>query len=196
MRFFTAVLLFVTGCGLTGHDDVACRAADEPAHSQQLRDPITGQCRFESSCTGCEPCPSVAQSGTVGSAVCDGPCEALTEAACLDTKSCHTAYRTDSAGVASFVGCWAVATGRAPNNATDCTQLDVRSCPFRDDCAAWYAGPGADAMSFDHCALERESCAPGTCGAPLPCPSNSVATTRNGCYTGHCMARSQCPAST
>jgi hypothetical protein len=194
MRSLTALLLLAAGCGLYHQeDDVECRAAPELAPGEQLRDPVTGQCRA-STCGPCTPCPLGAPSeNPVGSSVCGGPCEALSEAACLDTRSCHTAFRTDAQGVAAFVGCWATAAGKPPSSASDCTQLDVQSCSFRDECSPFYAGASTDAMSFDRCELEREGCEAATCGAPPPCPSNSVPSTRNGCYTGRCMARSQCP---
>lgn len=192
MRSLTALVLLVAGCGLYNHEGVECHAAPELANSTPVRDPVTGQCRFESTCGPCSPCPPL--SGAVeGGSVCGGPCEALSEAACLDTKSCRTAYRKDTLGVASFVGCWAVAPGRPPSSDADCAKLDAQSCAFHDDCAAWYGGQSSDAMSFDHCELEREGCGPASCGAPPPCPSNSSPTTRNGCYTGRCMAKSQCP---
>lgn len=47
----------------------------------------------------------------------------------------------------------------------------------------------------DRCGSETQgadSCEPGTCGAPPPCPLNYVATTRNGCYTGRCLPASEC----
>ena len=189
VRPLIAVLLLVTGCNLYSHGDDDCPVY-ELSPGQEIRDPLTGQCRFEQvSCDSCVPC--AVEDSIGGGAVCGGPCEALSETACLDARSCHAAYRTDARGT-SFVGCWAVAVG-GPPSANDCTQLDVHSCPFRNDCTTWYAGPSNDNMTFDHCALERESCEPGTCGAPPPCPSSSVPTTRNGCYTGRCMARSECP---
>src|SRR5439155_26536419 len=130
-----------------------------------------------------------------GSAVCLEACEKLSEAACLDARTCHAAYRTNARGVDSFVGCWALAEGGPPGGGGECAQLNVNSCPFHGECATWYTGECDDHMTFDHCEAERESCAPGTCGAPPPCPSNSVATTRDGCFTGHCIARSECPTS-
>ena len=194
MRSLTALLLLAAGCGLYTRDDAECRAVPAATHSEPIRDPVTGQCHPASSCGGCVPCPLGAPSeDTVGSSVCGGSCEDLTEAACLDTKSCHAAYRADAQGVAAFVGCWATAAGKPPSSATDCTLLDVQSCAFHDDCSPFYAGASTDAMSFNRCELEREGCGPATCGAPPPCPSNSLPSTRNGCYTGGCIARSQCP---
>src|SRR5207244_11393150 len=104
--------------------------------------------------------------------------------ACLDGRACHPAYGTDARGAVSFVGCWAIAKGGASGG--DCAQLNVNSCSYDSQCAVWYTGASDDHMTFDHCQAERESCSPGTCGAPPPCPSNSVPTTRDGCYTGHC----------
>lgn len=196
MRALTVIFLLAAGCGLYNHEDVDCRTVPELAAGGQVRDPVTGQCQFEAGCTPCAPCPPVhTPEPPVGSSVCGGPCEALSETACLDARSCHAAYRTDARGaspVTSFIGCWAVAAG-GPPSADDCTQLDAHTCPFRNDCTTWYTGPSNDSMTFDHCGLERESCEPGTCGAPPPCPSSSVPTTRNGCYTGRCIARSECP---
>lgn len=193
MRSLTTLVLLLTGCSLYSRaDDCSTR---EIAPAPLVRDSSTGKCFVDVNfCDGCVPCPpKVADPSIAGSAPCGGDCEALSEAACLDARGCHAAYRTDPRGAVSFVGCWAVAFGRPPSDASACAQLDVHSCPFRDDCATLYTGSSDAAMSFDRCETERESCEPGTCGAPSPCPSNSVNTTRNGCYTGHCIARSECP---
>jgi hypothetical protein len=196
MRSLTALLVFATGCSLYTHGGDDCAELDV-VPGPQIRDPFTGQCHVEqNNCPPCAPCPIDPTPPIIGGAVCGGPCEALSETTCFDTKGCHAAYDTDPRGDGViFLGCWAVAVG-GPRQSTDaCAQLDAQSCPYRDDCATWYVEPGSGARSFDHCASEtaRDSCEPGTCGAPPPCPSNSVATTRNGCYTGRCIAKDQCP---
>jgi hypothetical protein len=196
MRFLTGLLLFATGCSLYTHGGDDC-ALYETAPGQAMRNPYTGECHVEQSvCDPCTPCAAdSAKPAPDGRAVCGGPCEALSETRCFDAKGCHAAYEADPRGSGvAFVGCWAVAiSDTQPIDA--CSQLDAQSCPYRDDCATWYAELDRGGRLFDHCASEaaRDSCEPGTCGAPPPCPSSSVATTRNGCYTGRCMPRDQCP---
>jgi hypothetical protein len=196
MRSLIALVL-VTGCGLyQQHNEDDCPSLEAP--SQLFRDPFTGQCLSYTACDPCRgPCP-IAPPGAPNAfgsgAACLGVCEKLSEAACLDSKACHAAYRTDTREVASFVGCWSTTLGEG-GGGRECAQLDVTDCPYHNECATWYTGSSDADMTFDHCEAERESCEPGTCGAPPPCPSNSVPSTRDGCYTGRCIARSECAVS-
>src|SRR5689334_25084569 len=59
-----------------------------------------------------------------------------------------------------------------------------------------YAASDDRSSCSDRCATNQsgpDTCEPGVCGGPPPCPSNAVPTTRNGCYTGRCLAVSECP---
>lgn len=198
MRCLAAVLVLVTGCSLYSHGDDDCNLVYAIAHGDTLRDPYTGQCRDYPSADcydACAPCPPVGAQYPAQEeyALCNSYCDPLSESRCFETNGCRAAYQTDRTGAVSFLGCWAVAVAGPYRRFDACEQLDVLACPYRDDCTTWYS-TRTGTSAFDHCAAEgKDSCEPGTCGAPPPCPANSVATTRNGCYTGRCIARSECP---
>lgn len=152
------------GCSLyTGDDQHTCppltdEGADIPA--QGTRDPQTGTCVFESSCSDECPCPGVAND-TAGIAAqeggeCNGPCNALDEAACVTTSTCHAAYTvqtSDNEGGApaqTFWGCWDI-TPQTPTYGGACANLSAFACAIDPGCGSVYTQDGSGNTEFSAC---------------------------------------------
>jgi hypothetical protein len=147
---FVPLLIVLAGCDLyftdRSDDDDVCALVDY-AYPEVL-DPYTGVCTtdFTPQCRPCEPCPAKPEA-PLDWATCLGPCDGLTEAACLDTASCRGAY---SAG--GFAACWSVAPS-GPESGS-CEGLDAYACSRHDDCAAFYTDLGGERSQFLDCRPE------------------------------------------
>jgi hypothetical protein len=150
MRAIVVVLAVTAACGLsTGGDNTFCPPFIVAA---PVRDPHTGSCIDRVEDCGCKPCPVVPKP-VEEYAACNGQCDQLSEHDCLGTTGCRVAYASDArSNTASFLGCWATETTKPPPTGA-CAALDVLTCPYRDDCAAWYATSSTEPQ-FDHCANE------------------------------------------
>jgi hypothetical protein len=156
--------LSTAGCDLYfgGDDDCDDWAyGGEPGAAvpaQELRDPYTGQCIYQSS--GYDPNGCGAYEGDRAPVVyydyatCYSLCEGLDETTCRAGDSCRAIYgcrTTDASGVctdAVFAGCWGTAPS-GPAFGTPCAGLDALECSRHNDCSAVHQA--------------YESCVPGSC---------------------------------
>jgi len=162
------------GCNLywhhTGGDDYC---AEDDTAPLELRNPETGVCQDFTMpyCSPCEPCPAYNGAALPNWTTCFGPCEGLSEGACLATDNCHAAYLDGDAGAPpQFSQCWESygPSGAEPAMTGACSTLDATACIRRDDCIHLFAAIGAP---FEGCAPEPlpVSCDEATCAADSHC---------------------------
>lgn len=222
MRRLVTVLVLLTGCNLywTGDgDDVVC--ALDIAPSQELRNPVTGDCEYFNGpgypCDDfCGPCPESAGQPTPDWGACYSQCNGLEEASCLTASGCLAAYyedpRADSIG-RTFRGCFVTAPS-GPVSTGACTNLDAQQCSRHDNCAMVYDGnlDGTNEGNFAYCAPEPTAmgcatvdCGPGhhceeqcrdcgpteDCSGPQVCSSTCVPD-GNTCATTTCQTGYEC----
>ncbi len=180
MRHFWLVAL-VAGCVIDHPKPPPCEfAAAIPA--QQLRDPSSGQCVSFGGGMPCDPacgqeCPGVGAEPDW--ATCGGVCDALDEAQCLASTTCHAAYQDDSAAQPVFWSCWELPPSGAIEGS--CANLDAQTCSEHDDCTSLYTGPVNQPPNF---VPSFESCQP-----KVAAPACSTLTTEAAC-----KARNDCDA--
>ncbi len=167
MRRLLAVLVLMTGCNLYWNgngDDVVC--ALDLAPSQELRNPVTGDCEYFNGpgypCDGvCGPCSdeSIGQPQPDWGA-CQSQCNGLEEAMCLAAPGCLAAYYEDTSiadapSTTTFRGCYVTAPS-GPVSQGSCSTLDAQQCSRHDNCAMYYDA-GRNALQegdFTRCAPE------------------------------------------
>lgn len=178
MRRLFALLVLMTGCNLYwngGGDDVVC-ASGALVPSQELRNPVTGDCEYYNGpgypCDGtCGPCPESIGQPQPDWGACQSQCNGLEEAMCLTAPGCLAAYyedRTPAHGTTSFRGCYITAPS-GPVSQGACANLDAQQCSRHDNCAMYYdAGSQGD---FTRCAPEPAgpSCATVDCSPGSHC---------------------------
>jgi hypothetical protein len=185
-----------------------------PVADVQYRDPQSGQCESLGGYP-CDPacgqlCPPTAGDGVAQDwGLCDGACEALDEAQCLASTSCHATYQDDSAAKPVFWGCWELPPSGPLTGA--CANLDAQTCSEHTDCISLYTGPVNQppgfVPSFESCASEPSSlCAGTTCDANSECvvtpamPANPqcvAAATAGTCGAPACLTPAPgCPDGT
>jgi len=184
------LLVLFAGCGLTTGDDGddVCNEAGG-ADQTGFRQPETGTCVFETTCTtGC-PCPGTAGGPSDGTAVeeggeCSGPCTALGESACLASSQCHAAYLANESGSSMFWGCWDIAP-QQPESSGSCDGLDAYSCIVDPSCTSTYTS-GPDGTTFAACSANGSgsSCGGVTCSAGDHCEVECPPCNSAGCICG------------
>lgn len=184
----------------------------------ELRNPFTGECQSFGGGGWCDyecgPCPAYDEPAVADPSwgYCESQCTGLDEAACLDTPACRGAYvdvcppyaDCDVESALAFADCWAVdQTGPIQG---ECSGLDAWDCSRHDDCRAVHWNAGEDACTdpscigdFGFCMAEPAPIDPGTCWGEVwcdivepVCPAGSVPGVKDGCYTGQCIALSDC----
>lgn len=173
LRWVTFAFL-LAACDLYGNsqpDAEICAgpAAGDDIPANSLRNPDTGQCQsIPYDCEPCGPCSPPAQPDW---ASCQGPCESQTEAQCLASTTCHTAYLDQA-----FWGCFDLPPSGAVTGG-GCTALDSQTCSEHPDCVSDYSDGGSGAANATY-----TQCAPNT-----PPPACSTLTT-----AAACSARTDC----
>lgn len=189
----SAVSALSGGCSLyLGHhhgddDDCLVNAEDDAAPSFRLRDPQTGQCSDFGYGGGGYCCPDGADCAEPANTPaipsgwnsCSGPCEGLTEGACLATPSCHAAYFDGDQGVPpQFWQCWETTGPYDIGYANDgeCSSLEAEACSHRDDCIHLFAPIGSP---FEACAPEPTlaTCDNTTCDSGAHCEQQCTGPT-------------------
>lgn len=192
--------LLASGCTIyfgDDGDDEPCLEDDGAIAPITLRNPETGACEDFGGYGGggCGPWPAEPDVAPLPDwGFCPSQCEALDEAACLDTAGCRAAYYQwvcppdtlcDQGELPpQFWGCWSVSQSGPVQGA--CDGLDADECSRHDDCTATYVDDWErDGRIFDRCAPERVAtscelvdCAPGyecvescyDCLPDGPCP--------------------------
>ena len=207
-RLLLAVLVLASGCDLywnsTGDDVCNGYGYGGIAPSQDLRNPVTGDCEYfgggDYPCdSACGPCPATTEGAPQADpdwGQCYGSCNALDEASCLTTSGCLATY-DDVTTHASFRGCFATAPS-GPVSTGACYGLDAHECSRHDNCAMYYDA-GLDALvpgQFTRCAPEPTTagCSAVDCGPGYhcadqctdPCPPNGACTMNPTC-TATCV---------
>ncbi len=135
---------------------------------------------------------------------CDGFCEGLVEADCLQAEECRGSY-IDSCGGAcdaapSFNQCWAITPGGG-FSVDGCNTYDAEECARHNECAAVHGlGPAGGVGSFFACINEPGGGAPpGSCVGdalceivPPECPDGTTPGIADNCYTGFCIPFDEC----
>ena len=185
--------LYLANASNTNEVDAGCGSGGSGSSGGVLRDPSTGTCQSFADCTINVPqWPK-----------CDGPCEGLSECACLANKLCHAAYTPSSgSGAPVFETCWDVGPDE-PSPTAPCAGLDANACADEPTCASLMVVE-TDVEHFTSCFAAPTSptgCAdPGICygsvqcnDAPPACPVGTVAGITNGCWSGYCIPTTKCP---